>query len=90
VAAAVVVLGGRVLRKAWLSWSSMTDLRMDLLIQELGGAPSPHGSALSLTLKLNSVNLGNVQELRTAFDSSPGVVGVRGTVEVDGFPGVVV
>ena len=40
VAAAVVVLGGRVLRKAWLSWSSMTDLRMDLLIQELGGAPS--------------------------------------------------
>ena len=53
-------------------------------------APPPHGSALSLTLELNSVNLGNVQEPRTAFDSAPGVVGVRGTVEVDGFPGVVV
>ncbi len=41
-------------------------------------------------LELKSVNPGNVQEPRTAFDSAPGVVGVRGTVEVDGFPGVVV
>ncbi len=52
--------------------------------------PPSHGSAWSLTLELKSVNPGNVQEPRTAFDSAPGVVGVRGTVEVDGFPGVVV
>jgi len=47
-------------------------------------------SARSLALELKSVNPGNVQKPRTAFDSAPGVVGVRGAVEVDEFPGVVV
>lgn len=44
----------------------------------------------SLALGLKSVNPGNVQEPRTAFGVARGVVGVRGTVEVDGFPSVVV
>jgi hypothetical protein len=39
VAAAVIALGGRVLRKARLSLSSATDLRVELLIQQLGGDP---------------------------------------------------
>lgn len=44
----------------------------------------------SLALGLKSVNPSNVQEPRTAFGVARGVVGVRGTVEVDGFPSVVV